>query len=313
MADFRNNGYYDALDHGVRATAPARGLLLESPVSTYTLRVVSEGDPVADAKVFYDLLGSGKGVKAPTRPDGSYPFSLPWHDEAHRVEISKQGFETLEFWVSAPQFGPERELEVELHRTSPAARLTLDLEVADGPLGPLLIEMEPRGVESDWRLVRPALSGETRLDLGEVPSGKHLLRLSPLLDRRLPPQDQASWLETTREIELAPSARETLPIALRAGGRVALEISGLPEGSSCELLLVTPEGEDHTRALDWDVDDGYLREIYTYRWRENGSHWLSKSLAPGEYHLKTVLGDRTRRTPFAVVAGTVQRVPIDLR
>ena len=312
VARMKTSGYYDAHAHGTRVRAPAKGLLLEDPVRVYTLQVVSGGKAVADATVHYDL-GGGSSVSAPTEPDGSYPFSMAWNDEAHPVTIRKLGFETRELQLAPRDFGADRRLEVELTRSQPASDLTLELVPAGGPLGHLVVELNPLGVDSDWRLYRRIDGGETRIELGEVPAGRHRLRLVAGLDRESPPEDQGLWRTTQLEVDLRAGVAEELRVPLEPGGRIAFDVIGLTADAPCNLYLANENGERVVRLIEWDPDRGTLNETNAVQLTEDRTYWPSSVLAPGEYELRAQRGTDQREFSFAIAEGTSQHLPVDLR
>jgi hypothetical protein len=311
VPNVRTSGYYDPRSQGTRVSAPVAGLELTSPIRVYTVRVSCEGRPVADATVHY-FLPDGS-VSGPTEPDGRYAFFMASMDGRHRVEVKKPGFASRELALGPPDFDAQGLFEVELERTAPASELTLELEPGHGPLGAVWIEVALAG--SDWSLQRRLTPGAATIALGEVPAGDMHVTVRPEVDAALEPERQGRWLASETEITCRPSTAEHSRLALRPGGRAVFHVTGLGDSGPGSWYLSGPDARGSFELATWDLVERALRSVSDpQRIAADGSFWLKRPLAPGDYVLEVTLrGGERRRHEFAITAGRASDVHVGLR
>ncbi|MCP3918646.1 MAG: sigma-70 family RNA polymerase sigma factor [bacterium] len=312
VPETRASGFYDEHEHAIRVAAPTSGLELESPIRVYTLRVVCEGRPVADAMVLFELSGGGS-VSGPTQPDGTYPFFMAQSDERYHVEVRKPGFAPLtDLRIGPKDYDRDFSLELELARTDPPSRLVLALAPGGGPVGPLTLRMHL--ADSSWYVYRGITSGEATIDLGEVPAGSYRLELKPQLDARSEPSRQSFWRTTELELTCRPSAAERIDVPLRPGGRAVFRVAGRSAANPGRWHLSGPDAQGSLALMTWDAARTTVEVIYTSSEIErDGTYWLRRPLAPGDYRLGIRdENEQVLELPFVITAGDLTDVHVDL-
>lgn len=305
----QTSGFYHAVTDGTRVTAPATGVVLETPIRIYTIELRSQEGPVPHAMVLYTLPG-GSSVSAPTDRDGQQAFYYASTSPPIPIVVSKPGYRTLERSVRPSDFGPDLRLEIPLERTEAPARLTMNLQPPRGaPFGAATLRL--RLLDSTWSIYHPVEAGGARIEFPEIPAGTYELSIDPEVASELPLEQQARWTGTKHQRTLAPGDEVTWDLPLSPGGRVRFLMGSVDPGDTSGWSLSQGSRHVSSHFLVNRGDGSGVRTIHVPgELPADSAPWLLSPLPPGDLSIRLNHGGRPIEVTVPIVAGDVTDVDL---
>lgn len=308
----RTSGFYNPVTDGTRVTAPATGVVLDTPIRIYTIEVRSKDGPVPHATVLYSLPG-GSSVSAPTDVDGRHGFYYAATSPPIPIVVSKPGYRSLERTLGPGDFGADLLLELSLEQLEPPAKLTMNLVPQNGaPFGAATLRL--RLQDSSWWIYHPVSPGASRIEFPEVPAGTYELSIDPEVAPGLPPEQQARWTPTTFQGECVSGEDAVWEVSLSPGGRMQFILGDVDPTETSGWSLSQGGRYVPTHFLVARGDRTGVDTVYVPDELPAGSTpWLLAPLPPGEVTIRLSHGDRRIEHSVPIVAGDVSDVQLERR